>query len=110
MILIKDYKTLLSYIEKAKEENVKPVKYIMRKTNVSYKTAKTLFDFASSIATKDDAEKEDEVKRELQFYSDEIARIKSYYLNNGFHLNEKGEKIPTMKTNHGMAKKFTYIN
>ena len=94
--IIKDYKTLLSYIEKAKEENVKPVKYIMRKTNVSYKTAKTLFDFASSIATKDDAEKEDEVKRELQFYSDEIARIKSYYLNNGFHLNEKGEKIPTI--------------
>ena len=40
--------------------------------------------------------KEDEVKRELQFYSDEIARIKSYYLNNGFHLNEKGEKIPTI--------------
>lgn len=94
--IIKDYKTLLTYLDKAKEENVKPVKYIMRKTNVSYKTAKTLLDFATSIVSKNDEEKEEEVQRELKFYSNEIERVKSYYLNNGFHLNEKGEKIPTI--------------
>ena len=94
--IIKDYKTLLSYLEQAKEERVKPVKYIMRKTNVSYKTAKTLLDFANSITQKSEEEKKDEVERELKFYNNEIERIRSYYLNNGFHLNEKGEKIPTI--------------
>ncbi len=94
--IIKDYKTLLSYLEQAKEERVKPVKYIMRKTNVSYKTAKTLLDFANSITQKSEEEKKDEVERELKFYNNEIKRIRSYYLNNGFHLNEKGEKIPTI--------------
>ena len=94
--IIKDYKTLLSYLEQAKEERVNPVKYIMRKTNVSYKTAKTLLDFANSITQKSEEEKKDEVERELKFYNNEIERIRSYYLNNGFHLNEKGEKIPTI--------------
>ena len=93
---IKDYKTLLSYFEYAANENEKPLKVIMRKTNVSLKTAKKLYEFALSIKGKSEEEQKSLVENELKDYETLLARIRSDYLNNNFHLNNKGEKIPSI--------------
>ena len=93
---IKDYKTLLSYFEYAANENEKPLKVIMRKTNVSLKTAKKLNEFALSIKDKSEEEQKSLVENELKDYETLLARIRSDYLNNNFHLNNKGEKIPSI--------------
>ena len=93
---IKDYKTLLSYFEYAANENEKPLKVIMRKTNVSLKTAKKLYEFALSIKDKSEEEQKSLVENELKDYETLLARIRSDYLNNNFHLNNKGEKIPSI--------------
>ena len=93
---IKDYKTLLSYLDIASKEGEKPLKVIMRKTNVSQKTAKILLDFALSIKDLSDNEKIEAVNNELADYSAALERVKSNYLNNNFHLNEKGEMIPSI--------------
>ncbi len=94
--VIKDYKRLLSYSDLASKEGEKPLKVIMRKTNVSQKTAKTLLEFALSIKDKSEKEQEEEAKNELKSYEIELERVKNGYLNNNFHLNEKGEKIPSI--------------
>ncbi len=93
---IKDYKTLLSYFDYAVNENEKPLKVIMRKTNVSLKTAKKLYEFALSIKDKNEEEQKSLVENELKEYETQLARIRSDYLNNNFHLNNKGEKIPSI--------------
>ena len=93
---IKDYKTLLSYFDYAANENEKPLKVIMRKTNVSLKTAKKLYEFALSIKDKSEEEQKSLVENELKDYETLLARIRSDYLNNNFHLNNKGEKIPSI--------------
>ena len=93
---IKDYKTLLSYFDYAVNENEKPLKVIMRKTNVSLKTAKKLYEFALSIKDKNEEEQKNLVENELKEYETQLARIRSDYLNNNFHLNNKGEKIPSI--------------
>ena len=94
--VIKDYTRLLSYLDLASKEGEKPLKVIMRKTNVSQKTAKTLLEFALSIKDKSEKEQEEEAKNELKSYEIELERVKNGYLNNNFHLNEKGEKIPSI--------------
>ena len=93
---IKDYKTLLSYFEYAANENEKPLKVIMRKTNVSLKTAKKLYEFALLIKDKSEEEQKSLVENELKDYETLLARTRSDYLNNNFHLNNKGEKIPSI--------------
>ena len=93
---IKDYKTLLSYFDYAASVNEKPLKVIMRKTNVSLKTAKKLYEFALSIKDKSEEEQKSLVENELKDYETLLARIRSDYLNNNFHLNNKGEKIPSI--------------
>ena len=93
---IKDYKTLLSYFDYAANENEKPLKVIMRKTNVSLKTAKKLYEFALSIKDKSEEEQKSLVENELKDYETLLARTRSDYLNNNFHLNNKGEKIPSI--------------
>ena len=94
--VIKDYPRLLSYLDLVSKEGEKPLKVIMRKTNVSQKTAKTLLEFALSIKDKSEKEQEEEAKNELKSYEIELERVKNGYLNNNFHLNEKGEKIPSI--------------
>ncbi len=94
--VIKDYKKLLSYLDLASKEGEKPLKLIMRKTNVSQKTAKNLLDFALSIKDKNEEEQVELAKEELNNYNIALERVKNGYLNNNFHLNEKGEKIPSI--------------
>ena len=94
--IIKDYESLLTFIKEAKENKENVVKRLMSKKNISYKTAKTIYNFALDLEGKDAETIKNDVEFELKSYNQDIERIKAEYLNNGFHLNEKGEKIPNI--------------
>lgn len=93
---IKNCDKLIAAINKAKDEHLKPIQEIMSVTNVSVKTAKTLLDFVNSLNGKSDEEKKELIADKLKDIDVQIRRLKSDYLNNGFTINEKGEKIPTI--------------
>ena len=93
---IRNCDKLIAAINKAKDEHLKPIQEIMSVTNVSVKTAKTLLDFVNSLNGKSDAEKKEFIADKLKDIDVQIRRLKSDYLNNGFTINEKGEKIPTI--------------
>lgn len=107
---IKRYEVLVEAVDHAKLEGLKPVEKIMSVANVSVKTAKNLYDFVISIKDKDASEVKELVNDKLKEVDFQIRRLRSDYLNNGFTLNEKGEKIPTIDyTNKNWDKKKVHL-
>lgn len=96
---IKNHEKVLEDIKKGVSEGLKPVQAIMASTNLTMKTAKTLLPFFNSIAAQKGETREETVKKELASYDIQLRRLKSEYLNIGFTLNEKGEKIPSIDFN-----------
>lgn len=86
-------KTLDAILESEKA-NVKPIEKVMKTYNSSTQTAKKIVSFVTSI--KDKENKEELLKEELENVKEVIEGIKRDYYNNGFYINEKGEKIPSI--------------
>lgn len=86
-------KTIDAILESEKA-NVKPIEKVMKTYNSSTQTAKKIVSFVTSI--KDKENKEELLKEELENVEEVIEGIKRDYYNNGFYINEKGEKIPSI--------------
>lgn len=96
---VNNYDKVVSSIKEGEKEHLKPIQAIMAETNVSSKTAKNLLNFFKTAESLEGEEKEQAIKNEIKKYDIELRRTKSEYLNLGFHINEKGEKIPSMDYN-----------
>lgn len=96
---VKNYEKVLSDIKKGVNEGLKPVQALMASTNLTMKTAKTILPFFNTIANQSGEELKETAKKELAYYDIQLRRLKSEYLNLGFVINEKGEKIPSIDFN-----------